>query len=251
MQARLMLWLIAAAAAIVATLHMAPLFDLDETIYAQTARDMQRAHSWLIPIANGEPFFEKPPLFFDLLRISFALFGENAFAARLPSALATIATALMLAATLRAAGRPQAAAGAALAFLSMLQVQMLARAAILDATLNLALAGAFCAYLLWLVRGGRHWLVWAAAASGLAVAIKGPVGAVVPAAAFLFERWLAGGIKEIVRFVRAFPWGAGLAAFLLTAAPLYLMLAMHEGLDFFVEFVIRHNLERALQPMQG
>ncbi|MDQ6966649.1 MAG: hypothetical protein Q9M23_06975, partial [Mariprofundaceae bacterium] len=44
-----------------ATLGLAPLFDYDETIYAQTAIDMMHKGEWIVPTANGLQFFEKPP----------------------------------------------------------------------------------------------------------------------------------------------------------------------------------------------
>jgi 4-amino-4-deoxy-L-arabinose transferase-like glycosyltransferase len=62
-----------------------PLIDPDEGRNAEIAREMKEAHSYLIPLYNGLPRLDKPALFFDTVALSFSLFGENEFAARLPN----------------------------------------------------------------------------------------------------------------------------------------------------------------------
>ena len=49
----MLLW----AALTLPSLGLAPLFDYDETIYAQTAIDMMRLGEWIVPTANGMQFF--------------------------------------------------------------------------------------------------------------------------------------------------------------------------------------------------
>jgi len=239
------------SALLLATLHTAPLFDLDETIYAQAAHEMRATGHWLAPTVNGEPFFEKPLAFYWLLMLAFSLFGEHAWSARLISALATILTAFLIARLLAPIlGRARAQL-AALVFLVTFQVQMLARAAILDATLNACIAASLLFYLRWLLFAQKRDAIASAAAAGLGVAIKGPVGVVVPGLVVLLERLLFGGHRAVVDLVRRFPWPAALAAFLLTALPEYLLIAWQEGAAFFVDFFVRHNLARATSPMQG
>src|SRR5438045_9370176 len=41
-------------------------WDPDEATYAETTREMLAAHNWLVPIYDGQPFFDKPPLFYIL-----------------------------------------------------------------------------------------------------------------------------------------------------------------------------------------
>lgn len=85
-----------AAAVLLPLLGHRPLTDWDEGIYAEIAREMLATHTFLIPHWNGHLWFEKPPLQMWLTAASLRLFGLNAFAARLPSALAGIATATVL-----------------------------------------------------------------------------------------------------------------------------------------------------------
>ena len=71
-----------------------PLAAWDEAIYANIAREM--LHSPLVPLFNGRPWFEKPPLFLWLTTLCFRFFGLSAFSARLVSALSGVATVAVL-----------------------------------------------------------------------------------------------------------------------------------------------------------
>ena len=52
----------------------AHLTNWDEAWYADVARTMAERGNLLIPTWNGQPFLEKPPLFYWLTAISFKLF---------------------------------------------------------------------------------------------------------------------------------------------------------------------------------
>ncbi len=65
------------------------LFDWDELIYASLARQMVESGDWLSLIINGEPFWEKPPLFMWFQALAFSGGGLSETTARLPSALAS------------------------------------------------------------------------------------------------------------------------------------------------------------------
>jgi hypothetical protein len=155
------------------SLGLAPLFDYDETVYAQTALDMMHHGQWIVPTANGMAFFDKPPITYYLMDLSFKVFGANAFAARLPSVIFTMLTAWVLfAAGARLHGRRFGLAAAAI-FLSTLEVALLAHAAILDAVLNFFIAASLLSYAIW-VREGSPGMAYAmAAAMGAAVSVKG------------------------------------------------------------------------------
>src|SRR5438477_4908877 len=65
-------------------------WDPDEATYAETTREMLAAHNWLVPIYDGQPFFDKPPLFYILQMSSFALAGATELAARIVPALSAV-----------------------------------------------------------------------------------------------------------------------------------------------------------------
>lgn len=72
------------------------LWNPDEARYAQVAREMARDGSWLVPRLNDRIYSEKPPLLFWSIAAFSAPFGDvGETTARLPSALAAIATLLL------------------------------------------------------------------------------------------------------------------------------------------------------------
>ena len=73
-----------------------PLLDRDEPRFAEASREMLQGGNYVVPTFNGAPRYAKPPLIYWAQAASFAVLGENAFAARLPSLLATAGTAVLL-----------------------------------------------------------------------------------------------------------------------------------------------------------
>ena len=64
------------------------LFEPDEGRYAQIPREMLENREWIVPTLQGEPYLDKPPLFYWLVMTSFQVFGAHAWSARLVPALA-------------------------------------------------------------------------------------------------------------------------------------------------------------------
>jgi 4-amino-4-deoxy-L-arabinose transferase-like glycosyltransferase len=64
-----------------------PLFDPDEGLHAAIAQEMNLRHDYVTPTFLGEPFLDKPILFFWAEAASLRLFGDREFAVRLPPLL--------------------------------------------------------------------------------------------------------------------------------------------------------------------
>ena len=73
-----------------------PLTDRDETRFAEASREMLQRGDYVVPWFNGAWRFDKPILIYWCQSASYRVFGENEFAARLPSALFTTLTAWLL-----------------------------------------------------------------------------------------------------------------------------------------------------------
>lgn len=63
------------------------LIDFDEAWYAEVARNILRSGNPLILTFNGNLFLDHPPAGFNIIALSFLIFGVNDFAARFPSAV--------------------------------------------------------------------------------------------------------------------------------------------------------------------
>ena len=76
-------------------LGLRPLLLPDEFRYAEVPREMRASGDWVVPRLDGFLYFEKPVLGYWGIAASEAVFGDNRFAVRLPSALAAALTALV------------------------------------------------------------------------------------------------------------------------------------------------------------
>ncbi|MEZ0263596.1 MAG: ArnT family glycosyltransferase, partial [Phycisphaerae bacterium] len=163
------------------------LWDRDEPRYAQTSRQMLQSGDWVVPTYLDEPRLKKPPLIYWAQAGAMALLADHpdapnrsaaldAFAARLPSVIATLLTLMLLGSTLaRIADEPRAF-WAVLVMATSGLVIMAAKMSLTDAVLLLFVTTSqLMIYALWL--GQRDW--WTvtvfAAATGLALLTKGPV----------------------------------------------------------------------------
>src|SRR5271154_1320081 len=64
------------------------LFEPDEGRYAEIPREMLMRGEWVVPYLQGEPYLDKPPLFYWMVMLSYRAFGTHDWAARLVPALA-------------------------------------------------------------------------------------------------------------------------------------------------------------------
>ena len=74
-----------------------PLIEPDEGRNAEVAREMLLLGSWSVPHFNLLPYLDKPVLLFWLIAATFRIIGESEMGARLPAALAGIATVVLTA----------------------------------------------------------------------------------------------------------------------------------------------------------
>src|SRR5262249_26511947 len=95
----LVLVVLVAALILCSGLNRYPVWEPDEARRAEIGREMPAAHGWegwVVPSLNGEPYRNKPAPFYWLIGGAFALLGVNERAARLVSAIAAVATVLVV-----------------------------------------------------------------------------------------------------------------------------------------------------------
>jgi len=245
-------------------LSWVPLTEIDEARFTEATREMLSSHhlaDYIIPHFNGEPRFQKPILYYWIQAGSMRLFGVNETAARLPSALATLLTVLLLHAFLLRwlvprentdpdrilAGRGAAFLGAA-ALAVMPLTAIWAHAAVTDPTLTLFITGALLALLQADLETckSRRWYPAAAACMALAFLTKGPVGVVLPAVV-----WFAYHLsrRTLRSTARTLPWIGSIAVFLLIAVPWYYAV-YHLNPEFLKHFFLKENVERFTTVME-
>ncbi len=165
------------------------LFDWDEINFAEIAREMIVTGDYLRPAINYQPFWEKPPMFFWMQALAMKAFGVGEFAARLPNALAGIASLLVLYFTGRRLRDRQFGLLWALVYFGSVLPHLYFRSGIIDPVFNLFIfLGLYFFILLYWKKEGlqpvRHhrllYVLLAGTFIGLAVLTKGPVGYLIP-----------------------------------------------------------------------
>ena len=237
--------LLVLAALQLGALGLAPLQEPDEGRYAEIAAGMVRSGDWIIPRLSGIPYYEKPPLVFWTAAVAMELFGQTAFAARLPSALAALAIATMLAFWGRRALGGAVSLMAPVILLTCPLVALLSRALLVDFVLAALVSGALLAAWRGLIqpapgaapRRGAVRLFWLLA--GLAFLAKGPVGLALPGAAvgsylLLTRQWDR---------VRTLLSPGGPLLFVAVVAPWYVAMSLRQP-GYAYGFFIEQNLQR-------
>lgn len=167
-----------------------PLIDRDEPRFAEAAREMSERHEWCLPYFNGAYRFDKPPLIYWLIGISFRTFGENELGARMPSIFFSALLSLLMFLMGRFFFGLRGGVVGALASATSLQVLIHGRLAVADMPMIVSVVVAQWAILRLLEGGDRHWfwLLWVAL--GLGFLAKGPVAWAVPLGTLLLWRLL-------------------------------------------------------------
>jgi 4-amino-4-deoxy-L-arabinose transferase-like glycosyltransferase len=146
-QLRHQIWIVLAAGAVFFIgLGNSRLWDEDETEYSRVAREMMIRGDWVVPTFNYQPWLEKPVFVYWLMIGSFHLFGVTEFAARFPSAVFAVATALLAYHLGRRLFRPQVGLWAGLVLATTLNFVIIGRAATHDAALIFCTTASLLAY---------------------------------------------------------------------------------------------------------
>lgn len=223
-----------------AGLDSAGLFDLDEGIYGTAARQMVESGDWITPRVGREPVFDKPPLAYWLQAVCMRFIGFTPAAARLPSALAAVATGLLLWWLAARRIRLTLAWMAPVTYVLCPLTLALARQATMDSILALWMLLAVIGWAEGYARDRRMYLL-SAAAIGLAIMTKGIIG-FLPGVAFVV--WLA--LRRDLRALRGVPWLACCALLVAMVAPWHIAMWRVHGPVFIREYIIHHHIQRFL-----
>ncbi len=234
-----------------------PLVDRDEPRFAEASREMRERGDYVVPYFNNKYRFDKPPLIYWTQIASYRVFGENDFAARLPSAVAAALTALVLFAWGRRFGGERIGWWAAIIFTLCLQTFIHARASVADMWLVFFVTAAHWAGFELIAdslgspaplneRRLKYWRLAFYFALGLAFLAKGPLGWIpllTVASAKLFVR---GGT-----FYRRFWFVTGILGMLAIVCAWGIPALVRTNGEFFRVGIGRHVVERSFNVIEG
>jgi 4-amino-4-deoxy-L-arabinose transferase-like glycosyltransferase len=225
------------------------LIGADEPRYAQIAREMLNRHDWVTPTLQGQPWLEKPVLYYWQAMLSFRIAGVTDEAARIPSAFdAAILIAAIYFFLLRF--RPGSELDGALIAASCAGVIGFARAAATDMPLAAAFAIALLCWYAWYQTHasgssrGRFYLAGFYLFLALGTLAKGPVAPAL--AAVVISIFIA--LKRDWRALPRSLWIPGIGLYLLVMLPWYIAVQLRNP-QFFRFFILEHNLARFSQDI--
>jgi len=243
--------LVIASLAILAGLGNATFWEPDEPRFAEATRQMFHRGDFVTPYLNGVPRFEKPILFYWTQAAAFSAFGDNEFAARLPSALAGIGIVLVLYLIGVEIASRRAALVAGLVMATMFRFVTFARIGLTDVPVMFFIVAALYAFVRAVSRASTPWTFVGWSCVGLGVLTKGPVGFLpvgIWAVYAAFSRdWsllvrirpIAGGMLAVAMFL---PW--------------YVAMVVEHGRTF-TDFALGHEIvqrmlsEESFAPTRG
>lgn len=224
----------------------------DEPRYAQVAREMLASGDFVTPRYFGDPWLEKPVLYYWAASATYWLFGVNEFGARLPSALAAVLGVFCVYLVGRQRKGSLEGLFSCLILAASILYFSLARAASTDMVFSAAMAVAWTALFFLLFGEKGLWREPSASGSqrglllvfyaflGLATLAKGPAGLVLPLLSLAVFLGVTGRMELAARFRPV----AGVLVLLAVVLPWYGLCTLANGWGFVEEFLIRHNLER-------
>ena len=242
-------WLLVCALALASLcwgLGSYPLLEPDEGRNVEVAREMARSGDYVLPTLDGLPYLDKPATYFAAVAFALLALGDSEGAARLPSLLFTLGTALLVWRLGRRLGPTGTGEIAAVALATMPLALAFSRTVIFDSALafleTLALTAAWHGFAE--ERQRRTWFALAWAALGLGIITKGPVAVLVPLLV-LAAFGLGAGVRLRPFFsVRAWPW------FFVTALPWFVAVSLRRP-DFPGYALVYESLKRVATRSAG
>jgi 4-amino-4-deoxy-L-arabinose transferase-like glycosyltransferase len=219
------------------------LIGADEPRYAQVAREMFERHDWVTPVLGGQPWLEKPPLYYWQAMLVYKIFGVSDWAARLPSVIDATFLVLAVYWFLRRF-RPGVELDGALITASSAGIVGYARAASMDMSLAATFTIGMLGWWAWIESGENKYLAIFYGFLGLGTLAKGPVAPFL--ACFLILLY-AVAVRQ-PRLALKMLWLPGILLFCAIALPWYLAVQMRNPI-FTREFILEHNLRRFSQNL--
>ena len=219
-----------------------PLFEPDEARNSQLALNVIDSGQWMSLSLADDYYWDKPPLQIWMIAASYKAFGVSPFTTRLPGAIASLLTILiLLVAGKRIVGFRSAAFGAAMLILTTGFI-VIGRYVTMDAALTtMTTATLLSGFIAIRQRFEKSSAITAGIACGIGILIKGPVIAVLCFPPLIVSAWLLA--KEHNHTKTRNRWLWFLVPMGLIAGPWFIAMAIIHP-DFLTYFFWTHHVVR-------
>jgi 4-amino-4-deoxy-L-arabinose transferase-like glycosyltransferase len=222
-----------------AGLQVIGLVGADEPRYAQIAREMLQRGEWVTPILNGQPWLEKPPLFYWSAMLAYkATGGVSDWAARVPSAVLCSLMIFFIYVWTRHFRREMQLDAALITASSAILIGF-GRSASTDMPLTATFTAAMLCWYGWYSNQNRGWLLGFYFFAGLGTLAKGPVAVLL--AGLIIVAFAA--LRHDRRLILRTLWPPGILLYLAVTLPWFIAV-QRANPEFFRVFFLQHNVER-------
>lgn len=218
-----------------------PLMHRDEPRYASVAEDMLEQGDFITPTLENKPWFEKPPLSYWLIALSYKVFGVSDWASRIPSLLVTLVVLLLLFQFARKEFGISVGLLSAAICTTFIHFLIMGRAVAPEITLVASEMATLYFMYYGIEEHKRHLIYMGYVCMGIAILAKGPVGIVIPTGILFFYYFLHGNLRYALKSAIS---PVGILLFALVGLPWYLLMVKLHGYPFIREFFLTHNLDR-------
>lgn len=220
------------------------LLDSDETRYADMARSMLLSKNFITPYLDGRIFWDKPPLFFWLLCISYKTFGFSEFSVRIPSVLASLCTIIVTFFAVKKTATTKVGIISAIILATSVEFVIFSKVSILDMVLTSCISlSLICGLMTYFVKEQNKkyfwWLFYIFSALGTLT--KGIPAVVVPFGSMFFIGIWKKNLKE---FFKPQYFIIGLTIFFFISLPWHILMYKIHGNEFLKEYIIKHHFQR-------
>lgn len=225
------------------------IYILDEAKNAQCAREMYERNDFIMPTFNGQLRTDKPPLHYFFMRLGYSIGGVSNFWARIFSGLCGAWVVMIVFWLARTYIDDKTAWWSAASLLASMHFTIQFHLAVPDpylvACMTTGLAFLFHHSK---TRKAKHQYI-AAAALGLAVLAKGPIGLLLPGLIFLIYLLIKRQNPLIYLWNKSIP--VSLLLFSVIAIPWYVLVGMETDGAWLEGFFLDHNVRRFSSTKEG
>jgi 4-amino-4-deoxy-L-arabinose transferase-like glycosyltransferase len=243
---QIVILLVLAVSIYIATAGWPALLDDADASHALAARAMLERGDWAVLHINGIAWLEKPPFHYWLVAASFAVFGENTLATRLPVALAVVGLTLLVYIFGRQFFGTRAGFYAGLVMCTSVGVFLYTRIMIPEAIYTLEFTAIFYLFLrAWTGSLDPRLAAWTVPALiGVAALTRAAIGPFFPLATIFLFIWATDGWRRL--FSRGvWPFVVGALVLAVVAVPWHIVAGLRAP-EFYWFYFVNEQLNRAL-----